>query len=232
MRPATARAWRRRLSRGAWAAALLVPARLAAQAGAADSVAPPIIQASELRREDLFDSLETVHWYARFMNGLHIVTRPFVIKRELLFKPGQPWDSALVAESARNLRGLGHFRSVAIDSIATDSGLLVRTTTRDGWTTRLSAGIRATGKQVGWSFSLYDSNTLGTGITGLIGYRQLPDRNILQLGAAAPRLIANRIGVRGQYSALSDGQDASASLGEPFLSQAARSSFRVGWRYF
>lgn len=224
----------RRLRRGAGLAALLWPGWLAAQGRATDSVTatPPIIQAVQLRREDLFDSLETIHWYARWANSVHVVTRPWVIRRELLFKPGQPWDSALVAESARNLRRLGHFRSVEIDSIATDSGLLVRTTTRDGWTTRISAGIRTTGNQVGWSFSLYDSNTLGTGIAGLIGYRQIPDRNILQLGVAAPRLLFNRIGVRGQYQALSDGQDASASLGEPFLSQASRFSFRVGWRYF
>jgi len=213
-------------------AALLFPVRLGAQVQAADSAQPPIIQAMELHREDLFDSSETIHWYARWANSLHVVTRPWVIRRELLFKPGQPWDSALVAESARNLRQLGHFRSVEIDSIPTDTGLLVRTTTRDGWTTRLSAGIRTTGTQVGWSFSLYDSNTLGTGIAGLIGYRQIPDRNILQLGLAAPRLLFNRIGIRGQYQALSDGQDASASIGEPFLSQAARSSFKVGWRYF
>jgi hypothetical protein len=226
------RGWARRLRRGVVASGLLLPARLGAQFPAPDSAPPPIIQAMELHREDLFDSSETIHWYARWLNSVHVVTRPWVIRRELLFKPGQPWDSALVAESARNLRQLGHFRSVEIDSIPTDTGLLVRTTTRDGWTTRLSVGIRTTGSQVGWSFSLYDSNTLGTGIAGLIGYRQIPDRNILQLGVAAPRLLFNRIGVRGQYQALSDGQDASASIGEPFLSQASRFSFRVGWRYF
>ena len=73
-------------------------------------------------------------------NRLHVRTRPEVIERELLFKAGRPYDSVLVAESARNLRGMGIFRDVRIDSIPTDTGVVMRVTTRDGWTTK--AGLR------------------------------------------------------------------------------------------
>ena len=45
--------------------------------------------------------------------------------RDPAARPGEPYDSAKVAESERNLRRLGVFRSVKIDSTSTDSGLVV-----------------------------------------------------------------------------------------------------------
>ena len=55
--------------------------------------------------------------FARLANALHIQTRAATIRRELLFRPGEPYDSARVAESERNLRALGVFRRVTIDSV-------------------------------------------------------------------------------------------------------------------
>ena len=46
-----------------------------------------------------------------------------MVTRELLFRPGEPFDSAEVQETVRNLRGLGIFRRVLWDSVRTDTGL-------------------------------------------------------------------------------------------------------------
>ena len=84
---------------------------------------------------------------ARFGNAIHTTTRRRVIERELLFAPGERFDSAKVAETARNLRALGIFRRVLIDSIHTDSGTVLRVTTKDGWSTRPQVDFSSTGGQ-------------------------------------------------------------------------------------
>src|SRR5206468_1223822 len=84
----------------------------------------------ELDRRDIFDPNER-GWVARLGNALHIQTRAATIRRELLFRPGEPFDSARAAESERNLRALGVFRRVVIDTVRTDSGLVARVLTKD-----------------------------------------------------------------------------------------------------
>ena len=46
---------------------------------------------------------------ARLANALHVPTRPQLIRGFLLVNPGDRYDSARVAESARTLRALGLF---------------------------------------------------------------------------------------------------------------------------
>src|SRR6185436_12049433 len=93
-----------------------------------DSVLPDssnIIRYVDIRRSDVFDSSEAKNWATKLVNDLHIVTMPGVVNRELLLKEGEPWDSARAAETARNLRRLGVFRKVSVDSVTTDSGLVM-----------------------------------------------------------------------------------------------------------
>jgi hypothetical protein len=233
----------RRQWRALFLAALLrVPAAAAQQPVPADSVkrdstgsdstlAGPVIRAIEFDRQNLFDSTQTGHWWARAGNSLHRITRPFVIRRELLFAPGQPYDSAVVAETERNLRRLGHFQDVHFDTLTTDSGLVVRLRTRDGWTTRVNLGFGATGSQTTYTASLFDTNLLGTGTLGLIGYRHTPDRNIFSIGAGLPRLIARKVGIAIRYDYKSDGSAGLFTIGQPWLSLASRTSFLLGARF-
>ena len=112
-----------------------------------DSVLPDssnIIRYIEVRRSDVFDSAEAKSWVTKLVNDLHIVTMPGVVNRELLLRAGQPWDSARAAETARNLRWLGVFRKVSVDSVTTDSGLVMLVQTKDGWSTQAYARFRRT----------------------------------------------------------------------------------------
>ena len=138
---------------------LLAPMALSAQT--VDTVlaaAPPLVQAIVIERADIFDDQELTKWYARVANGLHIMTRESVIRREILFRAGEPYDSALVAETERNLRGLGLFRRVTIDSIRSDSGLIVRVRARDSWTTQADVSISSGGGEVAYRVNLTEKN--------------------------------------------------------------------------
>ena len=110
-------------------------------------VAPPVsptavVSSVRIHRENVFDKSEGSSWLAKATNGLHVVTRERVVRRELLIQEGEPYDSALAAESARNLRKLGIFREVMVDSVASDTGLQMRVATHDSWTTQIYTSIR------------------------------------------------------------------------------------------
>src|SRR5262245_41181031 len=69
----------------------------------------PKIRAIGIERQDIFSAEQESHWLFRLANQLHLRTKETVVRRELLFRPGEKYDSALTEETERNLRGLGIF---------------------------------------------------------------------------------------------------------------------------
>lgn len=58
----------------------------------------------------------------RLMNRLHINTRKWVIRRELLFRTGDPLRPNLLAETERNLRSLGFINDIRVQPTDTLGG--------------------------------------------------------------------------------------------------------------
>ena len=211
---------------------LVLPLRLAGQTPT-DSVQPADSPASadtlrgvELDRRDIFDPDER-GWVARVGNALHVQTRASTIRRELLFHPGEPFDSARVAESERNLRALGVFRRVKIDSVRTDSGLVARVLTKDGWSTKADWRFRSTGGEVAFTLGLVEDNLLGTASSAAVRYRKTPDRTSVTLAFRRPRLFVGRVGVAAVYEDRSDGRLSALSLEQPFFALKSRWGFRL-----
>jgi surface antigen-like variable number repeat protein len=210
---------------------LALPFRLAAQvpadsAGPARASGGDTLRAVELDRRDIFDPDEH-GWIARVGNALHIQTRAATIRRELLFRPGQPYDSARVAESERNLRALGVFRRVRIDTVRTDSGLVARVVTKDGWSTKADWRFRSSGGEVAYTIGLVEDNLLGTASSAEVRYRKTPDRTSVTLGFRRPRLFAGRVGLAALYEDRSDGRVSALAVEQPFYSLASRFGFRI-----
>jgi hypothetical protein len=207
---------------------LSLPPRLSAQAPV-DSGATPDprrIVGVTLDRRDIFDPNER-GWLARVGNALHVETRAATIRRELLFRPGDPYDSARVAESERNLRALAVFRRVRIDSVRTDSGLVMRVLTKDGWSTKADWRFRSAGGEVAFTIGLVEDNLLGTASTAAVRYRKTPDRSTVTLGFRRPRLFAGKVGIGLQYEDRSDGRLAAIAVEQPFFSLTSAHGFRV-----
>lgn len=194
-------------------------------AGEAAPSPAPTIRAIELQRRDIFDPDER-SWYAKVANALHIQTRAATIRRELLVRPGEPYDSALVAESERNLRGLGVFRRVLIDSVRTDSGLVLRVLTKDGWSTKADWRFRSAGGEVEFTIGMVEDNLLGTASSAAVRYRKTTDRSTVALGFRQPRLLAGTVGLGLAYENRSDGRLTAAVVEQPFYSITSRSGFR------
>ncbi len=209
-------------------AVLLLPLQLPAQSAVDTSTPDPnlIIRGVRLERRDIFDPDER-SWFARLANSLHIQTQPAVIRQELLFAVGQPYDSALVAESERNLRAIGIFRRVQIDSVRTPEGLLLRVITKDGWSTQLDWRFRSTGGDVAFTVGLVESNLLGTASAAALRYQKDPDRSTVAVSFRRPRLFASSVGLGVGYENKSDGHTAGITLDHPFYSLTTTRAFRL-----
>jgi hypothetical protein len=211
------------------------PARGQAQS---TQTAPPVrassavtVSSVQIRREDIFDRSDSASWLAKGANALHIVTKPKVVNRELLIHQGQPYDSVTAAETARNLRKLGIFREVSVDSVSDSSGVVQRVTTRDSWTTQPYVSFKSTGDQVTWGVGIAEKNLLGYQTKISLRYTKDPDRSTTQVEINVPRVLFNRVGFTGVANELSDGRNSRVTISSPFLSLSSRGSVTLDLRY-
>jgi hypothetical protein len=198
--------------------ALLLPGVSSAQSTARDSL--PRITGIIVRRNNVFDSGDST-WFARTINSIHVTTFDPLIRRELLVHVGERYDSARIAESERNLRALGVFRAVEIDSISADSGVVLRVTTHDGWTTRPTFSFHSTGGSVAYTLALIEDNLLGTLTQTDLLYEKDPDRTTTVLRLYRGRLIGGKIAGTLFYADRSDGKLGYAQLALPYFETAS-----------
>jgi hypothetical protein len=201
-----------------WLLLLVAIGRASAQRATGDSL--PRITAISVDRFSIFDRTDS-SWLARFANSLHYTTRAGIIRQEFLFHQGERYDSAAVAETERNLRALGVFRDVAIDSVPSDSGVALQVVTRDGWTTRPDFRFHSTGGSVAYTAALIEDNLLGTVTSTELLYQKDPDRTTTVLGFHRNRLIAGKVLGAAQFANRSDGELFSAELALPYFANAS-----------
>jgi Surface antigen variable number repeat len=210
------------VTRGALAAlavALCLPSALHCQTPA--DTTPRIVQVT-LDRRNVFDASDSGLFIARLANALHVTTRASLIRREFLFATGDLYDSARVAETARNLRALGVFSDVEIDTTRSDSGVAVTVMTQDGWSTRPDFRFHSTGGSIAYTLALIEDNLLGTVTQAQVLYRKDPDRSTTLLYFHRNRLIANHLGSTLEYADQSDGDFFIGEMAWPYLTLESR----------
>lgn len=101
---------------------------------------------------------------ASAFEGLHAPSRESIIRRQLLFAPGDTVDSLRVGETLRRLRAQRLFSDAVVFAQRCEpgNGVALTVRTRDTWTFRPTARLRANNQL---SFGLEERNFLGTGRT-------------------------------------------------------------------
>jgi hypothetical protein len=203
-------------------------------AGGTDGTAAAIIDTVIIGRQDVFpEDAAAGNFIYRLGNGLHGTTRPWVIRRELLLEPGTPYDSLLAAESERNLRRLGLFRRVRVDTARVDGKLALNVRTRDAWSLqpRITGRLAADGTLTG-TFGVTEVNLAGSGNSMRVWYVRETDRDGMDLRLTSNRLASTRLAANATWLNLSDRDVVSWRLSNPFRSMSDRSAFYYEGRDF
>ena len=192
-------------------------------AGAAPRLAGQTIDTIIVVRHNVYDrKRDAPKVVAKVGNALHITTQAWVVRRALLIKRGDVYESAKVAESERALRALTIFRAVKIDTVRVEGDrLALRVETDDAWSTIPDFDYSSVAGDVLWAVAFTEANVLGTG-TSLTGrYEKTPDRHSVSVGYSSTGILGHRTVITGEYKAISDGASGSWSVGVPFYETVA-----------
>jgi hypothetical protein len=177
------------------------------------------------------DEMGALRGLGRAANGLHARTREHVVRRELLFAPGDPCDGGALAQSERNLRALGLFQDVSITLTAPRAGVAdVTVRVRDAWTLRLGADLAREGGFTAWDARVSEDNVAGYGLAAGFRFRRTFERDIASVWASDPRLFGTRERLWLSWEERSDGQSRAVSLAKPFHALETVWGHDLAWR--
>jgi len=193
------------------------------------SATPPRIERITVAIDDIYTASEVagsrglVRVVRRGLNALHVETRERIIRRELLFAPGDTLDAARLAETERNLRGLGYLTEVSVaagDTVA-GGGLEVVVRARETWSLQTQfAYARSSDGEQRWNVGLEDENFLGYGTQLSVGVGRDEDRRSTSLGWRSRRVFGSRWRVGLAAAHLSDGHATTLAVEQPFYELA------------
>jgi len=155
----------------------------------------------------------------RFLNWLHINTRPAVIAPQLLFSVGDRLRADRLAESERLLRTRPYLgdATIEVDEVCGGNVALL-VVTRDIWTLEPQIDLSRQGGETGHGFGFSEENLLGTGTALTLGYDKDEERSRTSLSFYTPHLLNSRVETSAVFAETSDGQQTEISVQRPFFS--------------
>lgn len=223
------------------AGAALVPAGVAAAAAGEDDAAPvaagcaidderllanaAVIRKIVVENLNIFDTDDPAEDKAlfRLMNRLHVRTRASVIREQLLFEQGEPFDPKLLEETERLLRTTSYLYDAQIKVVACeDDAVDVLVRTQDLWTLQPNIYLSRSGGESRTGIELEDENFLGRGGSVLLGYRQDEERTSLRVGYSDRNIGGRWVSLATTVEDNSDGHVFDFSLERPFYSLDTR----------
>jgi hypothetical protein len=170
--------------------------------------------------------LDSVSGLLRFahesLNALHTRTRKHVLRRELLFAPGDELDLGLLAETERNLRDLGFLSNVSVVPVDTlpDGTVDIEVRVQDTWSLKTNFSYsRASDRSQRWNVLLTESNFLGQGMQVGGGWGETEDFPFRQLEFRKRHLGGTPWQLDLFVSELGDGHANLVSVRRPFYAE-------------
>jgi outer membrane translocation and assembly module TamA len=159
----------------------------------------------------------------RFADRLHLVTRPEVVERQLLLRPGDEYSPEKAAESARILRNNRYLYDADVRPVdAGDGEVDLEVVTRDVWTLQGGAGFHRSGGANSTHLDIQDLNFLGRGKAISVSHETSVDRTSNLFNYTDPSLLGTHGRLDLAYAANSDGRLESVALERPFYSLDSR----------
>lgn len=165
----------------------------------------------------------------RLMNRLHVRTRDSVIRRQLLFAPGQPFRQQLLDESGRLLRETAYLYDAEISLTYCDPETVhILVTTQDVWTLKPGFTLSRSGGESRVGFDLQEDNFLGRGGSVRFVRRIDEERRSTEVGYADRNIGGRWISLATTIADNSDGHVFDFGIERPFYALDTR--WAVGGR--
>jgi hypothetical protein len=178
-----------------------------------------------IRAQDIFDTSDPQEdkWLFRWANKIHVRTRPGVIVRALLFKPGDPISARLIEETERLLRSNRYLYDVQIRPVAYHHGVVdIEVLTRDTWSLDPGVSVGRSGGANTGGIHLNEENLLGTGVAVSLGRSKTVDRSSNEFRIANERMFGTWTSMSYSHASNSDGRSDALSITRPFYALDAR----------
>jgi hypothetical protein len=200
--------------------AILAAGRSVVVAQEGEPATPARIGTIQIVTLDVFSPAEAANgWIYRAANAVHIETHKSTIRRFLLFREGDPYDPAKLAETERNLRAQAFIKSATITAGPEHDGVVdVVITTQDTWTTEPGASFGSKGGTTTYGFSFDEKNLLGTGRKLSFAYDKGTERTTRSFSYEDPFLFGPYWLGEVTYAINSDGREESVGIQRPFYS--------------
>jgi len=176
---------------------------------------------------DVFDtSLEHEDgWLYRTANTLHINTKPSVIRNQLLFKEGDPYQARVVQETERILRARNYLYDATVVPVAWDGHAVdLEVRTRDVWTLNPGVSFNRKGGENAFGVAIAEDNLLGTGQSIELEWKNNVDRESLALSYFNPHLRHSFTQLGFTYVDSDDGNAKLLQVSRPFYALDTRRS--------
>lgn len=161
----------------------------------------------------------------RWANKLHAVTKPHVIRAQLLFAEGDPYEVRLLDESERLLRRNDYLRDATILPVKLENGVVdLQVTTYDVWTLTPSLTAGREGGENRFGLGIKEQNLFGNGVLLEAKYRSDVDRETATLDFADQHFRGTRNRLAFRIGENSDGYDRRFLFARPFFALDSRSS--------
>jgi Surface antigen variable number repeat len=200
---------------------LLIPAPSLAEENSRGLVVGEIeiVRNSIFSQSEIDSTVGSLSFLRGTMNKLHVNTREYVIRKELLFAEGEVFRPGLLDETERNLRELGFLNQIKISAIDTTSAgkVNIRVEVRDSWSlkTNLTYSRSASG-DTRWNVSLSEVNFLGQALTMGVGLGADENSSFHSVWFRKRRLTKAGLEVGVDYSQRQDGHFRNIFISRPF----------------
>lgn len=155
----------------------------------------------------------------RLANRLHILTKPEVVRQQLLFATGEPLSVAAINETERLLRANTYLVDAQITPQRYADGTVdLQVRTQDVWTLNPGVNLSRSGGKNTYSFYVQESNLLGYGKDVAFDYESEVDRSTVSVRYSDPHLLGSWNKLLVAHADNSDGLRSELSLWRPFYS--------------
>ncbi|HKK20674.1 MAG TPA: hypothetical protein VJ983_04305 [candidate division Zixibacteria bacterium] len=181
---------------------------------------------------NIFDTTRSAYrsFIFKLANRLHVRTKRWAIRYELLLKKGEPYSEELAEESARNMRGrLALYDAWIAPEQLPDGRLLVRVVTIDQWSLTGGAEYLREGHETTYNFGLEERNLLGTGqYVSLNYYDRSIEGNYFDANYLNRRLLGNPIRISFDYSSNPLDKFRALHVGHPYYDLSQQFAYDFG----